>query len=234
MLEKLFEAIDSKVLTDELKAELEASFNEAVGLKAVELSEKKVAELDKLSEEFKKELETQNEEAQKELLETVNDYLEKVVDDFVSEASDSLSESITQEKADLMLEAFDAMLVAGGVEVSKIHEAKIDDSLEAKLEEKTKKYDELMAESISKEKEINNLLKIGLINEMKEGLTIVESNRFEDLAELIEFSKSEEYKTKLEKLRESVKVSATKDDKEDLNENHPNTNTQEKSWKRFV
>lgn len=224
MIEKLFESLDEKVFTDELKESLSTAFNEAVETKSVELAEAKVAEKEtELQEAFdaqKEEMLKEAAEKEEALLEQVDAYLEKVVDDFMVEAKEQLGESIKAEKADLMVEAFESMLVAGGVNVAKIVEAKEDGSVEAKLEESVAKYDVLVEENISLEKENENLIKMGVIAEMKEGLSIVESEKFTKLAAIVEFSKDEEYANKLETIKESVKgakVDTTKVD-ESLNE----------------
>lgn len=235
MLEKLFEAIDEKVLTPELKSELEKSFNEAIDLKATELSEAAISEakikLDEEAAKAREELEAKIAEDNKELLESVDTYLERVVEGFITESKEALTESIKAEKSDMIIEAMEAMLVATGVEISKIDEAKIDDSIEAKLEEKTAKYDELMEENIAKDKEINELIQAGIISEMKEGLSLVEAEKFEKLAKIVEFSRDSKYAEKLDTIKESVKGS--KEDKvdESLNEDKKDDVP---SWKRFV
>lgn len=204
MLKKLFESLDEKVFTDDLKESLEASFNEAVELKAVELAEAKITELTETHEEMK--LQLQNEATEKEaaLIEKVDSFLEKVVEEFVTEAKDSLDESLKAEKADLMIEAFDSMIIAGGVEVQRIVEAKIETDVETKLAESIEKYDSLIEDNIALEKENANLMKMGVIAEMKEGMSIIEAERFAKLAEMIDFEKTAEYASKLDTLKESV------------------------------
>jgi hypothetical protein len=205
MLEKLFESLDEKVFTSEMKIELTESFNAAVELKAAELAEAKIDALEEKAEELKVQLEEEYKAKEASLLEQVDSYLEKVVEDFVVEGKESLETSLVNEKADLMIEAFDAMLVAGGVEVSKIVEAKDSEDVETKLAESIEKYDALVEENIALEKEKANLIKMGVIMEMKEGLSLVEAEKFAKLAELVEFSNDANYTSKLETLKESIK-----------------------------
>ena len=55
MLEKLFESLDEKVFTNEMKETMQTSFNEAVEVKAIELADVKISEkTDELSEEADK------------------------------------------------------------------------------------------------------------------------------------------------------------------------------------
>ena len=218
MLEKLFESLDEKVFTPELKKALEAQFNEAVETKAESIAEAKIEEeIDSLNEKAEQHVEFLNKKAeeyiamkQAEMVESLDKYLERVVDKFVAEATDLLAESVKSEKADMIIEAFDAMLVATGVQVAKIVEAKDETAVETKLAESTTKYDALVEENIALSEENKKLIKMGVISELKEGLSLVEAEKFEKLAELVEFSKSGEFLTKLTTIKESVKGTADK------------------------
>ncbi len=218
MLEKLFESLDEKVFTPELKKALEAQFNEAVETKAESIAEAKIEEeIDSLNEKAEQHVEFLNKKSeeytamkQAEMVESLDKYLERVVDKFVAEAKDLLAESVKSEKADMIIEAFDAMLVATGVQVAKIVEAKDETTIETKLAKNTAKYDALVEENIALSEENKKLIKMGVISELKEGLSLVEAEKFEKLAELVEFSKSGEFLTKLTTIKESVKGTADK------------------------
>jgi len=219
-MEKLFESLDEKIFTNELKAELTEKFNEAVQskaeLKAAEIAaekiEEKVSELEEKAEEFQKTLEEEAETKQKELLDQVDAYLEKVVDDFVTESREALDESIKDEKADMIIEAMEAMIVSTGVDIAKISEAVKDTEKSSKIDESIEKYDSLVEENIRLEKEVSKLMKMGVIAEMKEGMSVVDAEKFGKLAELVEFDKSEEYIQKLETIKESFVKETPKDE----------------------
>ena len=225
-LEKLFEDLDEKVFTDELKSSLTEEFTaavtEAAELKALEISavkiEEKICELEEASEEFKTILETESKEKEAQLLDQVDSYLEKVVEDFVIEASESLEESVKQEKADMIIEAMDAMIVATGVDISKIVEAKDSTDADLKLEESVVKYDTLIEENISLQKKNDELLQVGLINEMKEGMSLLESEKFDKLAKLVDFSADSLYVAKLDTIKESLQKTETISEKEIITE----------------
>lgn len=213
MLEKLFESLDEKVFTAELKESLETQFNEAVELKAATLAESRIEEeVDSLNEKSEQHIEFLNEKAdefvamkQSEMVESLDKYLDRIVEEFVTEAKDALDESVKSEKADMIIEAFESMLVAGGVEVSRIVEAKDDSAVEAELEESVTKYDALVEENISLKEENDKLLKAGIIAEMKEGLSLVEAEKFEKLADIVDFARDETFTSKLETIKESIK-----------------------------
>jgi hypothetical protein len=236
---KLFESLDEKVFTTELKESLTVQFNEAVELKANEVALERIEEeIDSLSEKseehiklLKEESDADLEATKTELLDSIDKYLERVVEEFVTEAKESLDESIKSEKTDLIIEAFDTMLIAAGVEVSKIVEAKEDESTTSELEESIAKYDTLVDENISLKEENDNLIKMGIVQEIKGGLSIVESEKFEKLAELVEFSKDSDYLEKLETIKESVKTSKSEDN---LNEDKNEDNGEVPIWNHLI
>lgn len=213
MLEKLFESLDENVFTAELKESLEAQFNEAVEAKAAIIADEKIEEAtDSLNEKSEAHIDFLNEKAdqyvaqkQSEMVDSLDKYLDRVVEEFVSEAKDALNESVKSEKADMIIEAFDSMLTATGVEVAKIVEAKDNSAVENKLEESVEKYDSLVEELIALKDENETLIKMGVISELKEGLSIVEAEKFVKLAGLVEFTKDEAFAEKLETIKESVK-----------------------------
>lgn len=195
----------------EKEAELEAKIAE-YDEKIVEADakiEEKIAELDEKSEEY---INTKTEE----MLENVDKYLDRIIEEFVAEATDKLDESLKSEKADMIIEAFDAMLIATGVEVSKIVEAKDETEAEAKLAESIEKYDALVEENIELKSQNEKLLKSGIILELKEGLSLVEAQKFERLANIVDFSSSEKYLEKLQTIKESVKAKPSSDKVEEI------------------
>jgi hypothetical protein len=231
MLTKLFEALDEKVFTAEMKESMEVQFNEAVEAKAQTLAEEiaseKISEvIDSMTErvelleakqedaiaEAKALIEAEFAEKETAIIESIDKYLDKAIEEFVTEAEAELAESVKSEKADLVIDALSAMMVAAGVEVSKIVEAKEESEIETKLAESIAKYDALVEETLSKDKEIDDLIKIGVIGELKEGLTLVESEKFEKLAGLVEFSKDASYAEALQTIKESVKTSKAKEE----------------------
>ena len=219
MLEKLFESLDENVFTTELKESLTVSFNEAVELKAAvladtridELEQKSEAHIDILTEKSEAHIDMLTEKSeefvemqQEELLESVDKYLDRAVEEFITEAKASLDDTNTTERADVVLEAFDSMIVAAGVDVARIVEAKDDTSADTKLAESDSKIDTLVDENILLIKENETLIKMGIISELSEGLTIIEQGKFKRLSEMVQFTKDESFVEKLETLKESV------------------------------
>jgi hypothetical protein len=242
MLEKLFESLDEKVFTVELKEALEAQFNEAVESKAASIAEARIEEeIDSLNEKSEAHIEFLNEKAdayvamkQAEMVESLDKYLDRVVAEFVAEAQAALDESVKSEKADMIIEAFDTMLTATGVEVAKIVEAKDESAVEKKLEESVAKYDTLVEEVITLKQENDTLVKMGVINEMKEGLSIVEAEKFVKLADLVEFTRDEAFAAKLETIKESVKGAVEVKKEEEVTESVKTETVKAPVWAHLV
>lgn len=238
-LKQLFESLDEKVFTPELKESLETQFNEAVEAKATVIADERIKdEIDSLNEKsedhinlLEEKAEEYTEKRQEELVESLDKYMNRIIEEFISEAKTALDESVKSEKADMIIEAFDTMLIAAGIEVSKIVEAKDNSEAEAKLGESVTKYDTLVDENILLKEENDNLIKMGIINEMKEGLSIVESQKFGKLANLVDFSREEAYQTKLETIKESVKGAVDKKEDENLDES---TEGKRPAWAHLV
>ena len=235
MLETLLESLDKDVFSAEMVEALVVQFNEAVETKAKEIADAELTEaietavnealeakekeleekaegyileaLEAKEKELEEKAEAYNDAKLAEINESLDLYLGKVVDEFILESKDRMNESLKAEKADMIIESFEAMITMGAVDVMKIAEAKDLSYADAKLSESVTKYDDLMTNYLSLQKDNETLAKLGVINEMKEGLSLVESKKFETLASLVPFSKSDKYAEDLEVIKESVKGS---------------------------
>ncbi len=220
MLEKLLESLDKEVFTPEMIDSIISQFNEAVEVKAKEIAEAELSEAVKTASEIavNEALESKEKELEEkadsyiaakldELNESLDLFLGKVVEEFILESKEKLNESLKAEKADMIIESFEAMLTMGAIDVMKIAEAKDETYADAKLSESITKYDTLMADYLSLQKENTELVKTGFIAELKEGLSLVEAKKFETLANMIPFSKDEKYAQELEVIKESVRGS---------------------------
>lgn len=243
MLEKLFESLDEKVFTPEVKEQIKDVFNEAVEVKALEIADEKITEkLDELNEKQKefeerlvKEYEQKLQEKYQGLVEKLDDYLELIVEKFINENKEKLNALVKNKKADTVLEAFDSMLVTTGVEVSRIVEAAEEASDKTVVKTLKEKNNELVEELIKTRKENEKLLRLGIINEMCEGLSLVEADRFKKLANLVEFTRDESYVKKLEMIKENVKAGSSKvTESQDLNESVKKDSGNKPSWYHLI
>lgn len=204
-MNELFEGLE---ITDEMKSQLSEAFDKAVLTKSVEMMDEHVEE--KVNE-AREVLEEEYAEKVEALEDTLDGYMTSVVEEFVAANESSYTAEIQDEKAKQLLEMFDSMLVVAGVTLTDIKESRSErdiaedaNSLEnqfARVTEKLAEKEEALAES---RREANKFLKGGIIAEMKENLTLVEGEKFEKLAEMINFSRTKAYTDSLDTIKESI------------------------------
>ena len=229
-LEKLFESLDENVFTPALKDELTATFNEAVEKKAkviaddeiqtrlAEINEKADSYKSYLQNEQKQYIEKINEKAEEytdlykeEILSKLDQYLSVIAENFVKDANESLKSNLNEHKMKALDGLFTSMCRVTGVDaLGIIKESKrlVND----KGESLTKQVNSLtesifkLNDKIKKQKStINELLKMGVISQIGEGLTLIQRDKFERLAESIAFTNDKRYVRQLEQLRDTVK-----------------------------
>jgi hypothetical protein len=195
-MKELLESLD---ISEDTKTKLIESFETAVSKKASDLVEAKESEY----EEY---MFAQLTEAKESLENKLDNYLDKVVEQFVEENTISIDKSIDIAKHDAVLEGFNSLLVASGVQIKDIVEAK--EVKDVKVDESSQAIaDRLMIENTQLQERNAELLKTGLIKETSENMTTLQKDKFYRLADLIEFSHNEPTKfvNKLDTLAESIK-----------------------------
>lgn len=208
-MEMILEKLDSEVFTEELKKELQESFDASVEAKsaekAVELVEAKEAEY---KEYVAEELATYKTE----LADKLDSYLDQVIEKFVEENTLAMESAVKAEQTDALLEGFNSLLVAAGVEVATIAEAKeevdteVSESIEKDLVEANETVDSLMEQNLALKAQNEELLKTGLIAEEMASLNVVQKEKFVKLAETLEFNAKDAVKfiAQLDAIKETI------------------------------
>lgn len=234
MLDKMFEAIDSNVLTDSLKNELEAQFNEAVEIKSTEIATAIIDQKEtELTEALNNKYDAKFEEYKQKIDEQVDSFITATVEKLVSESLKYMKQDLDNAKVEALKEAFDTLVVTAGTDLAKIH-ANLVESTKVGDEDLSKKYNELYEKFNDLKKENANIIKLGFLNEMSADLSLVEKEKFNKMAELIPFEKTSSYKNKIELVKTQVKGSKMK---EYLNEAEVSADKKSDSsidYKRFV
>jgi len=187
-LSELFESIQSDILTDEVKLKLsvifESTVNEAIAAKEVELAEANKVEI----EEFKEEL-----------LESVDNYLDYFVKEYIKENEQVIEDFSKVKLAEKVLRNFNQMVEAFNISLS-------DDSIESeeKVEELTAENTKLVNKLIESRKEVQNIKKAAMISEAAEQLdTDIQREKLVEMAKAIEFDE-ELFESKLEVIVEKI------------------------------
>jgi len=144
----------------------------------------------------------------KEIIENLDMYAENVINEFINDYKDKLDMKVNESNTNVILDMFSTLCLKTGIGLKEINEAKAEKD-NAKKEEDAdllERYNKEVNENIRLRKENNNLIKAGIINEMKDGLTILQAQKFEKIAETIDFTRDENFINKLKSIKENIQV----------------------------
>ena len=113
-MNEILQTLDESIFSAEIKETILSSFNEAVDAKVKE-------EVESL---FESRLTEAKKEVELELSERLDEYLNQIVNDWVDANSLVMESEVKASKLDALIEGFEAMLIAGGIDALKIQEAK--------------------------------------------------------------------------------------------------------------
>jgi hypothetical protein len=154
-------------------------------------------------------LEEAVEEIKQDLTEKVNDYLGYVVEQWVKENEIAIESGLRSEITEDFIAGLRNLFAEHYIDVPS---EKVDlvDELATKVEELEGKLNEEIEYGIHLMKSLVESTKEIVAREVTEGLTATQAEKIKSLAESVEFSTEEEYKTKLETIRENYFPSSLK------------------------
>jgi len=154
----------------------------------------------------------------KDLTEKVDDYLSYVVDQWMGDNEIAIESGLRTELTDDFIAGLRNLFAEHYISVP---DEKVDlvDELAGKVEELESKLNEEIERGISFAKALVESRKNEVTREVSEGLTSTQVEKIKSLAESVEFSTEDEYKSKLETIRENYFPSGVKKaDESQLNE----------------
>lgn len=182
-------------LSEEFKAKAKTIFETAL--------KTKVAEVRKLLEQqYAEKLGEEIETAKESLAERVDSYLEYVADEWFTEnqlaVENGLKEELTQSFLGGMKSLFEEHYV-------QIPEDKYDvlESMVEKLDDMESKLNEQIEKNINLNKRLAESVADGILDEVSEGLASTQKEKLASLAESVEFESENNYREKLETLKQS-------------------------------
>ena len=182
-------------LSDEFKDKASTIFEAAVKSKVR-------TEIERLEDEYSKELTEQSDKAKDELVEKVDSYLDYVVQEWTKDNELAIERGLKGEIAE--------DFIAGLKQLFEDHYIDVPDEKYDVLEAQSKKIEELeeqLNSQIEKDKELHSeigeLTKDSIIKDVSEDLVDTEVEKFKGLIEDVDYSNAESYKSKLETLKES-------------------------------
>ena len=234
----IIEKLDSELFTDEMKAELQESFDKELEMKA---KEEALTLVESKEAEYETYIAEQIESHKEELASKLDTYLDQVVEEFVAENEMAMESELKRAQVNAVVEGYNSLLIAVGAEVKDIVEAREEGSDESMMDELKDTNDSLMEQVVALKEKNNELLKIGLIQEEMATLNVVEKEKFVKLAEQFDFdaSNAEKFIGQLETLKETIATTETdikesKETKETLvNESNSASETKEEKGSKL-
>ena len=182
-------------LSEEFKAKAKTIFEAAINSKVAGVREEIKAEYDaKLAEGVA--------EAREELSERVDSYLEYVADEWFAENALAVESGLKTEMTESFLEGMKSLFEEHYVSIP---EDKYDvlHSMVEKLDDMETKLNEQIEKNIGLSRRLAESVADGILDEVSEGLASTQKEKLATLSEGVEFESEEEYREKLETLKES-------------------------------
>jgi hypothetical protein len=196
-------------LSEEFKAKAATIFEAAVQAKVAD----KVGQIE---EQVKADFEVKLEEARVELSEKVDSYLNYVVEEWVKENAIAIEKGIRTEIAEEFMTGLRNLFVENYIEVP---DEKVDllDQIAEEKETLEAKLNEQLQTAVEMKKELDAFKAEKALQEVCEGLADTQQAKLKSLAEGVEFETLDQYREKLETIKESYfpKVRATGAEKEE-------------------
>ena len=202
------EVVDEVDIEEDVNAllggeELSEQFREKAKIIFEAALKSKVAEVkESLEEQYAAKLEEQVAEAKEELAERVDSYLEYVSDEWFTENALVIEHALKTEMTESFLHGMRSLFEEHYVSIP---DEKYDvvESMVNKLDEMETKLNEQIEKNISLNKRLAESVADGVLDQVSEGLAQTQKEKLASLAESVEFESEEEYREKLETLKEA-------------------------------
>ncbi len=187
--------LSGEELSEEFQEKARTIFEAALRSKVGQIQEA-------LEEQYAAALAEEVEEIKTELAERVDSYLEYVSDEWFSENALAIEGGLKTEMTESFLSGMKGLFEAHYVSIP---EDKYDvlESMVEKLDDMEIKLNEQIEKNVSLNKRLAESVAEGIFEKVSEGLAHTQKDKLASLAESVEFESEEEYREKLETLKES-------------------------------
>jgi hypothetical protein len=182
-------------LSDEFKTKAATIFETAVKSKVRE-------ELEKIQEENDGVIQSLAEETMDSVVEKVDDYMNYVVEQWMSDNELAIERGLKGEIAEDFISGLKGLFEDHYIDVPDEKYDILESNL-SKIEELEDKLNKQMEENVQLKKAKGELVKESMIADIADGMTDTETEKFQSLVEDVEFSDEESYKEKLQTVKES-------------------------------
>jgi hypothetical protein len=218
--EKLDEIVSERVdYSDDINALMEGEdlspefMNKAAIIFEAAIKQKLIAIVEAYEEEYAQKLVEEVTEIRNELTERVDSYLEYVSEEWMVENSLQIETGIRSQLAESFLTNLKGLFEDHYVEIP---EEKYDvlEGMVERLDEMEEKLNEQIERNVQLNRRLSEAVSDTILNDVAEGLALTQKEKLASLAESVEFESEEDYRERLETLKESyftkIPVSSSK------------------------
>jgi len=185
-------------LSDEFKAKAATIFEAAIKSKVG-------AEIERLEEEYAKNLEEAKETAKSELTEKVDSYLNYVVEEWMKENELAIEKGVKGEIAEDFISGLKQLFEDHYIDIPD-EKYNVLDAQASEIEELKSKVNEQTSKIVELNKEVGENTKASIFESVSDSLADSEKEKFKGLVESIDYEDADSYKAKLETIKESYFV----------------------------
>ena len=193
---------DDNTISEEFKSKVSTIFEARVSDRVSQIEEE-------IETRYAGMLEEAVESVKADLTEKVDDYLSYVVEQWMEENEIAIESGLRAELTEDFIGGLRNLFAEHYIDVP-AEKVDLVDELAGKVEELESKLNEEIERGVSYAKALVESRKNEIAREIGEGLTATQAEKIKTLAESVEFSTEDEYKSKLETLRENYFPSGTK------------------------
>ena len=213
---------DDATISEEFKSKVSTIFEARVNDRVTQLEEE-------IETRYAGMLEEAVEAVKTDLTEKVDDYLSYVVEQWMEENAIAIETGLRAELTEDFIAGLRNLFAEHYIDVP-AEKVDLVEELAGKVEELEGKLNEEIERGVGFAKALVESRKIEVAREVTEGLTATQAEKIKSLAEGVEFSTEDEYKSKLETIRENYFPSGVKKATEDqLNEQVEDTEGEKKA-----
>ena len=214
-------------LSEEFKTKAATIFEAAVSAKVIEEVNNRIGVFE---ENYKKELKEAKEEHQNAMSEKVDGYLNYVVEEWMKENELAVEKGIRSELVEDFMTGLKNLFTEHYIDIP---EEKVDlvDDLFEKVEELEQKLDESINDNVEVKKQLAEYKKEETLREFSEGLAYTEKEKLKTLSDGVDFEDDEQYKEKIEVIKENYFPPATESQPQTITEEVVNNDSDEEEEK---
>ena len=214
-------------LSEEFKTKAATIFEAAVSAKVIEEVNNRIGVFE---ENYKKELKEAKEEHQNAMSEKVDGYLNYVVEEWMKENELAVEKGIRSELVEDFMTGLKNLFTEHYIDIP---EEKVDlvDARFEKVEELEQKLDESINDNVEVKKQLAEYKKEETLREVSEGLADTEKEKLKTLSDGVDFEDDEQYKEKIEVIKENYFPPATESQPQTITEEVVNNDSDEEEEK---